>query len=61
MRPIPALYIGHQECPGRPSFALWNIFVAIPGHPVFSTLSAETLAEAGYVPYSIRPKAVVAS
>ena len=54
MRPIAATYIGLQECPGLEPFELWTIYQAIPGHPVYSTVSLTTLHDAGYEPFDIR-------
>lgn len=49
----PAVFIGRQEFPGRPGFELYNLTADIPGHPVHSTVSRETLEAAGYI---ISPK-----
>lgn len=52
MTPIRARFDGIQEsiAPGLASFALWTIWEAIPGHPFGSTVSINTLTEAGYKP-----------
>lgn len=44
----PALFIGCQDFPGRAPFPLFNLQRDIPGHPVNSTVSADTLIRAGY-------------
>lgn len=45
----PAVFVGTQDgCGVFPSFALYNLTAEIPGHPVGSTVSAETLTAAGY-------------
>lgn len=49
-RPVPATFLGWQERPGREPMALYNLTAAIPGHPVESTVSAETLRAAGLEP-----------
>lgn len=59
MTPMPCRYDGIQEsmAPGLVSFALYTIWAPIgpyPGHPLGhpygSTLSLNTLTEAGYTP-----------
>jgi hypothetical protein len=50
MIPIAARFEGVQDFPGRSSFALWTIWEDIPGHPKRSTVSINTLHEAGYEP-----------
>lgn len=53
MTHIPATYIGTQHWPAGtryPSLPLYNLLVAIPGHPVGSTVSLQTLQRAGYQP-----------
>ena len=50
---IPAKYIGTQHWPtgsSYPSLPLYNLLVDIPGHPVGSTVSLQTLNRAGYQP-----------
>ena len=50
---IPATYIGTQHWPAGsrfPSLPLYNLLVDIPGHPVGSTVSLQTLQRAGYQP-----------
>ena len=50
---IPVKYIGTQHWPAGsryPSLPLYNLLVAIPGHPVGSTVSLQTLQRAGYQP-----------
>ncbi len=53
MRQIPARFNGYQEYPGRAPFALWTIYVDMPGHPRYSTVSERTLREAGFEPFDI--------
>ena len=43
----PAVFIGTQTL-GAVSFDLYNLTQDIPGHPVNSTVSGETLTKAGY-------------
>ena len=53
MTNIPATYIGTQHWPtGMPyqPLPLYNLLVDIPGHPVGSTVSLQTLQRAGYQP-----------
>lgn len=52
MRPIPARYEGIQESrgPGLAHFALWTIWVDLPGHPQGSTLADSTIRALGYDP-----------
>ena len=53
MTHIPATYIGTQHWPAGsryPSLPLYNLLVAIPGHPVGSTVSLYTLWREGYHP-----------
>ena len=55
MKHIPATYIGTQHWPAGsnyPSLPLYNLLVDIPGHPVGSTVSLQTLQRAGYQPVS---------
>ena len=50
---IPVKYIGTQYWPaGMPyqPLPLYNLLVAIPGHPVGSTVSLQTLNKEGYQP-----------
>ena len=50
---IPATYIGTQHWPaGMPyqPLPLYNLLVEIPGHPVGSTVSLQTLNKEGYQP-----------
>ena len=49
-RPAPATFLGYQERPGKPPLALYNLTDAVGRHPVDSTVSAETLREAGFEP-----------
>lgn len=51
MTPILARYEGFQEWPGHSSFELWTILQEIPGHPIGSTLSLNTLREEWYQPF----------
>ena len=47
--PAPATFLGWQEGPaGTPPMALWNLTEDIPSHPRHSTVSTDTLREAGY-------------
>ena len=58
MTPIPATYIGTQTWPAGtpyPSLPLYNLLVDIPGHPVGSTVSLQTLNKAGYQPVERQP------
>ena len=42
-------YAGWQEgFAGAPGFHLWTLREAIPGHPAGSTVSGETILNAGY-------------
>ena len=53
MTHIPATYIGTQHWPAGsryPSLPLYNLLVDIPGHPVRSTVSLQTLNREGYHP-----------
>lgn len=48
MSPATSVFIGVQEGYGvRPDFALYNLFVDLPGHPRGSTVTAATLQEHG--------------
>jgi len=50
---IPVKYIGTQHWPtGMPyqPLPLYNLLVDIPGHPVGSTVSLQTLNKEGYQP-----------
>lgn len=56
MTPIAATYIGTQQWPAGtryPSLPLYNLLVAIPGHPVGSTVSLYTLWREGYHPVEV--------
>ena len=45
----PVMWVGWQDCDGlMPDFEQWTLTAAIPGYPVGSTLSRETLEAAGY-------------
>ena len=51
---IPATYIGIQPGYGRhPSLLLYNLLEEIPGHPVGSTVSLQTLNSEGYYPVEV--------
>ena len=53
MKHIKATYIGTQHWPaGMPyqPLPLYNLLVDIPGHPVGSTVSLQTLNNEGYHP-----------
>ena len=50
MKPIKAKFCGYQESPSFPSFELWTILEPIDGHPMFSTVSVDTLTNHGYTP-----------
>lgn len=54
----PAKFCGIQDGAGiLPSFALYHLTAAIPGHPQGSTVSAQTLERAGYrLPSTPLPK-----
>ena len=45
---VQAHFVGHQDIEGGPGFDLWTLDEPICGHPVGSTLSANTLKKAGY-------------
>jgi hypothetical protein len=46
----PAVYVGCQDgCGVVESFKLYNLTADIPGHPVGSTVSEQTLVAAGYI------------
>jgi len=54
---IPVKYIGTQHWPAGsryPSLPLYNLLVAIPGHPVGSTVSLQTLNREGYHPVEVQ-------
>ena len=54
---IPAKYIGTQTWPvgtRYPSLPLYNLLVDIPGHPVGSTVSLQTLNSEGYHPVEVQ-------
>ncbi len=54
MTHIPATYIGIQLGHGRhPSLLLYNLLEEIPGHPVGSTVSLQTLMKAGFHPVEV--------
>ena len=56
MKHIKATYIGTQHWPAGtryPSLPLYNLLVAIPGHPVGSTVSLQTLNREGYYPVEV--------
>lgn len=47
--PAPVAWMGHQQLPGgRPAMELWNLTRDIPGHPIGSTVSRDTLEAAGF-------------
>ena len=53
---IKAKYIGTQHWPvgsRNPSLPLYNLLVDIPGHPVGSTVSLQTLNSEGYHPVEV--------
>lgn len=50
MQPIKAKFCGYQESPSFPPFELWTILEPIDGHPIFSTVSLDTLTNHGYTP-----------
>ena len=51
MTHIPATYIGIQPGYGRhPSLLLYNLLMDIPGHPMGSTVSLQTLMREGFHP-----------
>ena len=53
VRNISAHYIGIQHFPKgcrQPSLLLYNLLEEIPGHPVGSTVSLQTLNNEGYHP-----------
>lgn len=45
----PARWLGWQPMLGQPAIALYNLTAEIPGHPVDSTVSQDTLERAGFV------------
>lgn len=45
---VNAHYEGHQDTEGGPGFDLYTLDESIPGHPVGSTLSENTLRDAGW-------------
>ena len=50
---IPVKYMGTQHWPASMPYQplpLYNLLVDIPGHPVGSTVSLQTLQRAGYQP-----------
>lgn len=49
--PINVIFIGMQETgfPEFPDFAMYNLTSNLPGHPVHSTVSRDTLEENGYI------------
>ena len=56
MTHVPATYIGKQEWPAEcryPSLLLYNLLEEIPGHPVGSTVSLQTLNREGYHPVEV--------
>jgi len=56
MTHIKAHYIGIQHFPDgcrQPSLLLYNLLEEIPGHPVGSTVSLQTLMKAGYHPVEV--------
>ena len=53
---IKAHYIGIQHFPKecrQPSLLLYNLLEEIPGHPVGSTVSLQTLNSEGYHPVEV--------
>lgn len=46
---FPARWLGWQPMLGQPAIALYNLTAEIPGHPVDSTVSQDTLERAGFV------------
>ena len=53
---IPVKYIGTQYWPAGipyPPLPLYNLLVEIPGHPVGSTVSLQTLNREGYQPMEV--------
>jgi hypothetical protein len=47
--PAPVAWCGWQDCQGlMADFEQWTLTACIPGHPVHSTLSRETLEAAGF-------------
>jgi hypothetical protein len=56
MTNIPTKFIGIQHGPAGcryPSLLLYNLLVEIPGHPVGSTVSLQTLMKAGFHPVEV--------
>jgi len=56
MTSIPTKFIGEQLGPAGcryPSLLLYNLLVDIPGHPVGSTVSLQTLNREGYHPVEV--------
>ncbi len=53
MKPLRVLYCGIQDWEGHPSFILYTILDPIPGHEPLTTLSWNTIAQAGYWPLII--------
>lgn len=50
LRPSPAVFLGIQLGQGYgPDIELWTLTADIPGHPARSTVSRETLEEAGCI------------
>jgi hypothetical protein len=50
----PAEFLGYQECPGREPLALFCLTDDVPGHPLGSTVSGETLKALGFAIPSYR-------
>jgi len=52
MKPIKAKFCGYQESPSFPPFELWTILEPMncTCHPIFSTVSLDTLTNHGYIP-----------
>ena len=57
MTNIPTKFIGIQHGPAGcryPSLLLYNLLEEIPGHPVGSTVSLQTLNREGYHPMEVQ-------
>jgi hypothetical protein len=54
MRSITVEYIGVQRDDTHGDFPLYNLLEPMNGHPVYSTVSLNTIRAAGYCPFVVK-------